>query len=329
MKSFLTLTSPGCVALAALVVVPSITGCSSTGDPDGDGSNAAAVTASGGTGPGAMTWFIAQSSINLLSGADGGAPLVEAYFNSPSAYVLGSVEQWKKTPPPSRSVPAVTFTAVHSFKPSCDDGGVVTGVVEGIAAGLPDDAGAVLYDDEDWCFTPRDEVDSPQALGSAETTAAAAVHDAGVRLLAAPAQDVMLAMPGSGGSGSNDDRYLDAGIPGLAAKHADVYEIQSQALESDPAAFESFVRAAATQARAASKTVRILAGLSTNPSGGPVPTASRLCELVQDTRSVVDGYWLNTPVQGPYCPGCGPDAGADIAIELLRKLENGDCDPTP
>jgi hypothetical protein len=148
-------------------------------------------------------------------------------------------------------------------------------------------------------------------------------------MLAAPAQDVMLAMPGVGGSGSNDDRYLDAGIPGLAAKHADVYEIQSQALESDPAQFTSFVTAAATQARAASKTVKILAGLSTNPSGGPVPTASRLCELVRDTRGVVDGYWLNTPVQGPYCPDCGPDAGADIAIALLRMLDSGECPATP
>jgi hypothetical protein len=145
-------------------------------------------------------------------------------------------------------------------------------------------------------------------------------------MLAAPAADIVRDMPNDAGADVGiDDRYLALGIPRLAAAHADVFEIQSQGLQSDPSKFVSFVSAAATQARAANPTVKVVAGLSTNPANGNIPSSFALCQLVAATRSVVEGYWLNVPKQGAYCPTCGADPHADVALNLLRQLATGAC----
>jgi hypothetical protein len=181
----------------------------------------------------------------------------------------------------------------------------------------------VLYDDESWCFTPKGEKSSPSAMHAAEEAAAQAVHAAGLQLLAAPAQDIVTSM----GTFSGDlwDRYLRLGLAGIAAKHADAFEVQSQALQPVRSDFVAFVREAAAQARTANPKVKVLAGLTTNPASGNVPTAYDLCELVMATRAYADGYWLNLPKQGTYCPSCSPDPHADVGVELLRRLRSGSC----
>jgi hypothetical protein len=70
--------------------------------------------------------------------------------------------------------------------------------------------------------------------------------------------------------------------------------------------------------RATNPAVRVLAGLSTNPSSGD-PTAQQLVDAVVATLGVVEGYWLNVPAPGPYCPACNPQR-PDLAVALLQLL---------
>jgi hypothetical protein len=62
----------------------------------------------------------------------------------------------------------------------------------------------------------------------------------------------------------------------------------------------------------------VLAGLSTNPPGEPVDS-QQLTAAIQATKSIVDGYWLNIPGQGPQCPTCNA-ARPDIAIETILGI---------
>jgi len=102
------------------------------------------------------------------------------------------------------------------------------------------------------------------------------------------------------------------------AKAADVVELQAQSLERDSATYTSFVKAAARQARAAKPGVGVLAGLSTNPPGAVVDS-QQLTAAIQATKSLVDGYWLNIPGQGPRCPTCNP-ADPGVAIQTLLAI---------
>ena len=81
--------------------------------------------------------------------------------------------------------------------------------------------------------------------------------------------------------------------------------------------------AAAAQAREANPRVRIFAGLSTNPSGKPV-TGKQLYGAVQATRDDVEGYWLNIPGGGAYCPKCGQP---QPQVHFSRNARFGDAVP--
>ncbi|PSR34994.1 MAG: hypothetical protein C7B46_02185 [Sulfobacillus benefaciens] len=62
----------------------------------------------------------------------------------------------------------------------------------------------------------------------------------------------------------------------------------------------------------------IVAGLSTNPAGGPV-TAQELARDILATRQLVSGYWLNVPAPGIGCPSCRePDP--QIAVQMFALL---------
>jgi hypothetical protein len=120
--------------------------------------------------------------------------------------------------------------------------------------------------------------------------------------------------------GGRYDEYVRLGIARSAARYADVYEIQAQSSEANLELYTRFVKAAAAQAREANPKVQVFAGLSTNPSGKQV-TSQQLYDAVQATRGEVDGYWLNIPAGGAYCPKCG-EPQPQVAVELLRRLSS-------
>lgn len=178
---------------------------------------------------------------------------------------------------------------------------------------IPAGTYAVLYDPEAWSYTPTAEQQDPVA---AATRAAAVAHAHGLRFIVAPALDLTTVL--APGSGSRWHAFLRLGLIGQLAKTADVVELQAQSLERDTATYASFVSAATSQATAAHSGVTVLAGLSTNPPGAVV-TPAHLLSVIAATRSVVNGYWLNIPGQGPRCPTCNASR-PDIAIQALQQL---------
>ena len=56
--------------------------------------------------------------------------------------------------------------------------------------------------------------------------------------------------------------------------------------------------------------------------GGEPQTTNNRMELtaaIQATKSLVDGYWLNIPGQGPRCPTCNPPR-PDVGIAAMRAV---------
>jgi hypothetical protein len=113
---------------------------------------------------------------------------------------------------------------------------------------------------------------------------------------------------------------LRLGLAGDAARYADVIDIQAQRFQNDPERYESFVRAAAAQARAANPKVIVLAGVSTQPGGGDT-SADAILRAIQATRDAIDGYWLNIPEPGQMSPNVSAFR-PDIALEVLRRLSS-------
>jgi len=102
------------------------------------------------------------------------------------------------------------------------------------------------------------------------------------------------------------------------ARWAQVIDVQIQHAERNPLRYRQVLTEAVAQIRHWNPQVRILAGLSTNPSGGPV-TATMLDHDIRATRSLVWGYWLNIPSPGRSCPRCAP-SHPSIAIALFRQM---------
>ncbi len=181
--------------------------------------------------------------------------------------------------------------------------------------GLPAGTQAVLYDPEVWAYTPAAEQRDP-VLAAAQAAEMARSH--GLKIIVAPAMNLTSALdPGS--SAPRWQTLLDLHIIGPMARAADTVELQAQSLERDPAAYATFVREAAAQARAANPKVTVLAGLSTNPPGAAVDS-QQLTAAIRASQADVDGYWLNIPGSGPRCPGCNagqPELGAAVLSNSL------------
>lgn len=210
--------------------------------------------------------------------------------------------------PGQQPLPGVTADTVLTFASAAALEQAVTG------GQIPPGTYGVLYDPEAWSFTPPDEQRDPVR---AATGAAAVAHAHGLRFFVSPALNLSTILA----PGSRLPRwrsFLGLGILGPLADVADVVELQAQSLERNTASYTSFVRAAASQVTEANPRVTVLAGLSTNPPGAPVDS-THLISAIQATRSMVSGYWLNIPGQGPRCPTCNA-ARPDIAIQALRQL---------
>ena len=168
-------------------------------------------------------------------------------------------------------------------------------------------ATSITYDPENWSYTPLCEQQAPAA---SMAHAASLAHAAGLELIAAPSLDLMNVCDPHG-TGTNRTKYLTMGIPkAVAASGADVYEIQAQDLETNPAKFSAFVHECATAAHALNPHLQIIAGLSTQPDGKTV-TAAELEQCVTLTHSDVSGYWMNIP---------SPSEGAPCTTEFLPGI---------
>ncbi len=164
----------------------------------------------------------------------------------------------------------------------------------------------VLYDPEAWPATPLPERLDPTAYFR---RFAALAHTRDKTVIITPHPSLM-SVPGARcGAGSGEsaiDAYVRCDIAGEAARVADIVETQAQHLQSDPAAYRSFVARTAAQAHAANPHVRVIAGLTT----GHGFRASQMFAAWNSVRDLVDGYYLSI----------GGDDRLDVALEFLRML---------
>lgn len=189
--------------------------------------------------------------------------------------------------------------------------------VKGIKEVSADDvAQALLYDPEVWPMTPENEQSNPV---EATCEAATIAHAHGKWLMVTPA--INLVRFASQDFEKGEGRFELFEKTRLAedmAKCADIYEIQAQGAEMDTEKFRNFVSAIATQVRGANPHILVMAGISTNPMGQQV-SGDQLFEAVQSVRNIVDGFWLNIPAGGEYCPRCGTPK-PKVAVRLLELL---------
>jgi hypothetical protein len=220
-------------------------------------------------------WMITESGLRVLEAA---APAQVRYaFKDENLFVLGG-------PRPTASV----GRAVAVFRSYAQ-------LQRAIAAHIiAPTIHWVMYDNERWRATPRNEQRHPWHY---EALFATLAHRHGYRVILAPGVDLSL------GIGQSQlppgmpawRRYLSVGLPAASARVADIYEIQAQAYEvpkfRPSGLFRRLVGAAAAQARAADPHVAIFAGLSSRRASTPT-------QMVHDflaVRNLVAGYWLNLP----------------------------------
>jgi hypothetical protein len=170
--------------------------------------------------------------------------------------------------------------------------------------GLSSRISEILYDPEDWLFTP---VAEQANVGAAAAQAASMAHASGRKLIVTPATN--LAKHGT---------FIQSGDLAKVAASANVVEIQAQGMERHPSTYAAFIGQAVSQIRSANPGVMIYAGLSTNPAG-PAITATELISDVRLTASEVSGYWLNIPAPSESCPRCG-QAQPQLGLDLLTSL---------
>jgi hypothetical protein len=246
-----------------------------------------------------LRWIVNAGSLER-SRAEFPVELQRKYFDSPCTFLVGD----GAGPADYRGWTSVRTRTITSLA--------------GLDGAIRDPtADAVLYDPEGWDMTPPEEQSHP---AEATCRAASAAHASHKLLIATPAINlVRFLRRGAPAGGQRFAEFEQTGIAGDIARCADVYEIQAQGAEMNRDQFRAFVTAEVLQARAANPGIVVLAGISTNPMGQHV-TAQRVLEAVESVRAVVNGFWLNIPAGGTYCPSCG-EPQPRVAVELLRLLK--------
>jgi hypothetical protein len=248
-----------------------------------------------------IRWLFAGPGVVAAIAADAEA---SHFLDDTRPFVMGGMRGRKVpgVPPGWNTIP---LTSLKSF-------GAIRNALQ--MGGLGPEVRGVMYDYENWPFTPEEEQRNPAGYVK---QAADLVHAHGLLFLTAPAIDLVTVMA-PGNRGRQDDLYIKLGIAADAARYADVVDIQAQRFERTTELYANFVRQAAAQARQANPKVMVLAGLSTQPGGQQV-TADDILRAIAATRDIVDGYWFNIPKQSEYCPRC-TEFRPDIAIEVLHRL---------
>jgi hypothetical protein len=295
----------------AIAMLVSLMGCTATSNHTRDAEPGQKVVCDGGpsTAPGNISWIVSYPTTQLIAQQSSqAAQLVQAYFNDARTFLVVRADDIAAA---QMTFPKATLT--EGFTDYTDD------LAPALANGsIPAGVKAIYYDSEHWGLTPTFEQTSPKMYYA---MAAQAVHDKGYQLLAVPATDLVGAIEPNFHGSSIYSEFLNLGIAGDAAKLADVYEMQSQGSERALDVFAPFVQNAARQARGANPQVRLLAGISTNPSSGD-PTATELLAAVLTALGSVEGLWLNVPAPGKYCPACGtprPDLAAALLVLLSQR----------
>ena len=291
--------------VAGVLALAWTAGCSGNpgSNPAPPGPQSSQASPNGGGSASGTVWIISGSTLTRLQ-SSGDSAALKKNFDTPNAYVVVTAKQWS-IPAGWTSTPTVSYTSYAALQ-SALDGGTLDPRIK-----------AVLYDNEHWVQTPADEQQNPAHY---DQLAAQLAHQHHLRFIATPAVDLVTALSPAApsGGGRRYQAFLSLGLTGQIASVADVIDIQAQGAEADVSQFASFVDAAADQARKANPAIKVVAGISTNPSGAAV-TADAMDQAAKAVRAHVDGYWLNDPAASDYCPKCsGPYP--QVALDAVSGL---------
>jgi hypothetical protein len=223
----------------------------------------------GGPVPFAQVWMATPGTIKNIEGRN--ASLAARFFNAPTSFGLNG--GW------GGATPALSWASEADFARSLATGSI------------PSHVHTVMYDPEFWPATPLEEQQHPILAMHDFATAA---HAAGYAVVITPHPSLAEVDGGPCGASeaeSVEDAFLGCGLQGVAARFADVVEIQAQFLEWDPMRYRRVVETAAAQARAANPNVIVLAGLSTRFASD----ADVMYQAWDAVRDVVDGHYLAMP----------------------------------
>jgi hypothetical protein len=184
------------------------------------------------------------------------------------------------------------------------------GLLDAISDGLPSWVQAVQYDSESWAFTPPIEkgawLHNPQVGVSYAELFCRKAHELGFPVVLTPGLDLCNNKPNPAYPGaapqypvSSGERNYEAYVRYRLASAArwlqpgDVYEFQSQALETDTALYQSVTTHVEAQVREVSEGVTFLAGIGRTEANWDHATAAQLTAAARSVASVAAGYWPN------------------------------------
>jgi len=163
---------------------------------------------------------------------------------------------------------------------------------------IPSGTRAILYDNERFADTPRNEQADP------------GYYDGLVAAFARAHKMVSIC------DFIQPDRLRPSQrLPADEVPPCDIVGLNTvQQSERDPQQYATKVIHMVTVVHDLNPRLPVLAGLSTNPAGSPV-TARELVSDVRATRRFVSGYWLNVPAPGVGCPRCHlPDPSILVTV---------------
>ncbi|MDQ2872347.1 MAG: hypothetical protein M3R35_04365 [Candidatus Eremiobacteraeota bacterium] len=246
---------------------------------------------------GSQFWILTSGAAARTLGAD---PVALHYFARPGKVVMWPIKTGISAPASWHTVPWLSYTSFAQFQAA-----VASGTV-------PPNTRAVMYDCENWDFTPANEQADP--VGYMRKFAALA-HAHGYMVIGALGIDVMDVIAPSNNKWT---AFEQSGIAAKIAPLVDFYHIQSQRLEQTLPQYVAFTQAIEQQVRAANPKAIITAGVTTNMNGAAA-TPQQIASAVEATSSIVSGYWLNVPSNNAYDPSGGAfnPAVASAALALL------------
>lgn len=184
------------------------------------------------------------------------------------------------------------------------------GLLDAVSGGLPGWVQAVQYDPESWDFTPPIEkgawLYNPHPGVSHAELFCREAHELGFSVVLSPSLDLCSNKPNPAYPGAkpqypvapgerNYEAYVRHRLASAARwlRPGDVYEFQSQALETDAARYRSVTAAVEAQVRDVSQGVTFLAGIGRTKANWDGANAAQLTAAARGVAPLVAGYWPN------------------------------------
>ncbi|HWD75531.1 MAG TPA: cellulase family glycosylhydrolase [Solirubrobacteraceae bacterium] len=250
-------------------------------------------------------WVVSASDLTHLRGA---APIVTGhFFNTPRTFVTGASTATLSVLGMSTAVPTESFASAAALAAAAGAGRLRPGTQ------------AVVYAAAHTRSTP---VIQQRHLARYYELAAQVAHAHGLLFIAAPAASLVSELAPHTPAAGQEKEFLKLRVAAQTAAFADVYEAQTQTLQTSPAAYAAFVAAASSQAARAHPGIELLAGLNAGSPGHRV-AATTLLDAYLNTRLVVSGYGFADPADRAtsacsMCAGRFRDPGPGFLRTLAR-----------